>query len=69
MFEIKFNTEFHRWEVYSDHSVVRAGERQPVFVSAQLREAQGYVINCGGVIECNTQLLHCCSSWGTKSSA
>ena len=51
MFEIKFNTEFHRWEVYSDSSVVRAGERQPVFVSAQLREAQGYVINCGGVIE------------------
>ena len=51
MYDIKFNTEFHRWEVYSDSSLVRAGERQPVFVSAQLREAQGYVINCGGVIE------------------
>ena len=51
MFEIKYNTEFHRWEVYSDHSVVRAGERQPVFVSAKLREAHGYVINCGGLIE------------------
>lgn len=35
MFEIKYNTEFHRWEVYSDHSVVRAGERQPVFVGSE----------------------------------
>ena len=51
VYEVKYNTEFHSWEVYSDHSVVRAGVRQPVFVSAQLREAQGYVINCGGVIE------------------
>lgn len=50
MYEIKFNTEFHRWEVYSDHSVIRSGERQPAFVSEHLIMAQLYVINCGGVI-------------------
>lgn len=50
MFEIKFNTEFHRWEVYSDHAVIRAGERQPSFVSATYCEAQAYVFRCGGVI-------------------
>lgn len=51
MFEIKFNTEFHRWEVYRmGRAVVRGGEIQPVFVSALLKAAQGYVINAGGVI-------------------
>ena len=36
MFEIKFNTEFHRWEVYREgRSVIRGGEVQPVFVGSE----------------------------------
>ncbi len=50
MFELKFNTEFHRWEVYSDTSVIRNGERQPVFVSAYWRCAVDYVLASGGII-------------------
>ena len=34
MFEIKFNTEFHRWEVYRENGVIRGGEVQPVFVGS-----------------------------------
>ena len=52
MYEIYFNTEFHRWEVYRrGRMVIRGRELQPVFVSADLTAAQGYVINCGGVVE------------------
>ena len=33
MYEVKFNTEFHRWEVYREgRNVIRGGEVQPVFV-------------------------------------
>ena len=34
MFEIKFNTEFHRWEVYRENGVIGNGEVQPVFVGS-----------------------------------
>ncbi len=33
--EIVFNNEFMRWEVFSDKSVIRNGERQPVYVSSE----------------------------------
>ena len=31
--EIKFNTDFPRWEVYGENPVIRNGEPQPEFVS------------------------------------
>jgi len=46
VYEVKYNTEFHRWEVYSDHSVVRAGERQPVFVSELWQRCMDYTAAC-----------------------
>ena len=36
VFEIKYNTEFHRWEVYrAGRNVIRGGEVQPVFVGTE----------------------------------
>ena len=35
MIEILYNEAFKRWEVYTDNSVIRAGERQPVFVGSE----------------------------------
>ena len=32
-YEIKFNPELDRYEVFSPNSVIRNGEKQPVFVS------------------------------------
>lgn len=32
MIEILYNEAFKRWEVFTGKSVIRAGERQPVFV-------------------------------------
>jgi hypothetical protein len=40
--EIKYNTQMHRWEVFSPKSVTRAGEKQPVFVSAKLEACAEY---------------------------
>ena len=40
--EIKYNTEFTRWEVYSENPVIRAGEPQPVFVAAELEKCITY---------------------------
>lgn len=35
MFEIKFNTEFHRWEVFREgRLIIRGREFQPVFVGS-----------------------------------
>lgn len=50
MFEVKFNTEMHRWEVYSPSAVTRAGEKQPSFVAASYFDACAYVFRCGGMI-------------------
>lgn len=41
--EIKFNTFYGRWEVFSNKSVIRNGELQPVFVSQSKRECELYV--------------------------
>lgn len=40
--EIKYNTEFHRWEVFNDHPVIRAGEPQPCYVSAEREKCEAY---------------------------
>ena len=35
MYEVKYNTEFSRWEVYREgRNVIRGGEVQPVFVGS-----------------------------------
>lgn len=39
----KFNTEFHRWEVYGPTSVIRAGERQPLFTAKTEQECIEYI--------------------------
>ena len=46
MFSIKYNTEFHRWEVYRENGVIRGGEVQPVFVSARGQDCVHYVKAC-----------------------
>lgn len=44
MYEVKFNTEFHRWEVYrTGRMVIRGGEFQPVFVNADLDACEAFV--------------------------
>lgn len=40
--EIIFNNEFMRWEVYSEKSVIRNKEKQPVFVSPLKIECEIY---------------------------
>lgn len=40
--EIVYNTEFSRWEVYSPNAVIRNGERQPDFVSADYEKCITY---------------------------
>ena len=48
MYEIVFNSIFHRWEVFHTiRSRIRAGERQPVFVADSLIEAAEYIRMCG----------------------
>lgn len=39
----KYNTDFHRWEVYGPTSVIRAGEPQPLFVSKYERPCMEYI--------------------------
>lgn len=41
--EIKYNTDFKRWEVYNDNPVIRAGEPQPCFVSASHVRCEKYI--------------------------
>lgn len=41
--EIKYNTFFHSWEVYRENPVIRAGEPQPSFVSAEREKCEAYV--------------------------
>lgn len=45
--DIKFNPEFHRYEVYGQKSVVRAGEEQPVFVTGEYEKAAEYLALAG----------------------
>ncbi len=40
--KILYNPQMRRWEVYSSRSVTRAGELQPVFVSASLEACEKY---------------------------
>lgn len=40
--EIIFNPEFHRWEVYGENPVIRAGEPQPDFVSSDYQKCITY---------------------------
>ncbi len=40
--DLKFNTEMHRFELFTEDSVVRAGELQPVFVSQSFDECVAY---------------------------
>lgn len=40
--EILYNTEFHRWEVYGETTVIRAGEPQPRYVSAERDKCEAY---------------------------
>lgn len=46
--EIKFNTEFSRWEVYGPNAVTRAGEKQPSFVSASYEKCEAYITRVEG---------------------
>lgn len=41
--EIKYNTQLKRWEVYGENSVIRAGERQPLFVAARWVDCSEFV--------------------------
>ena len=43
--DIKYNTEFQRWEVYTPDSVIRNRERQPEFVSESFEKACIYAEN------------------------
>lgn len=40
--KILYNPQMRRWEVYSSRSVTRAGELQPVFVSASYDACEKY---------------------------
>ena len=47
MYEVRYNTEFHRWEVYREgRNVIRGGEVQPVFVSECGQDCVHYVKAC-----------------------
>jgi len=41
--DIKFNTEFQRWEVYSPDCAIRNKEPQPEFVTSSFEKACIYV--------------------------
>ena len=40
--EIRFNTDFPRWEVYGEDPVIRNGEPQPEFVSESYEKCRIY---------------------------
>ena len=42
----KYNTEFHRWEVYRRNSTPIRGEVQPVFVAKTERMCMEYIQRC-----------------------
>ena len=47
MYEIVFNSIFHRWEVFHTiRSQIRAGERQPLFVSVLWQRCMDYTAAC-----------------------
>lgn len=41
--ELVYNHIFNRWEVFGEKSVVRNGEKQPVFVCADADKAYEYM--------------------------
>lgn len=41
--ELVYNHIFNRWEVFSEKSVIRNGEKQPVFVSESADKAFEYI--------------------------
>ena len=41
--DIKYNTEYGRWEVYGAHGVIRGGEVQPCFVSESEEDCAMYI--------------------------
>lgn len=41
--ELVYNHIFNRWEVFSEKSVIRNGEKQPVFVSVDANKAYEYI--------------------------
>lgn len=44
---LTYNSEFKRWEVYGEKSVIRNGEKQPLFVSTDPAEALRYMVAVG----------------------
>jgi len=46
MYEVRYNTEFHRWEVYRENGVIRNGEVQPSFVSVLWQDCMNYTAAC-----------------------
>lgn len=42
----KYNTEFHRWEVYRRNSTPIRGEVQPVFIARAERKCLEYIRRC-----------------------
>jgi hypothetical protein len=45
---IFYNTDFGRWEYYSNNPVIRAGEPQPGFVSADYEKCVAYKMKVEG---------------------
>lgn len=45
--EIKYNTEFKRWEVYKDNPIIRNKEPQPCFVSTDHEACILYIMRMG----------------------
>lgn len=45
---IYYNTEFGRWEYYSENPVIRAGEPQPEYVSADYEKCLTYKMTVEG---------------------
>ena len=45
--EVKYNTEFKRWEVYSDKPIIRNKNPQPSFVSQDHEACRLYIMRMG----------------------
>jgi hypothetical protein len=41
--DIRYNTEYGRWEVYGENCVIRGGEEQPCFVSESEENCAMYI--------------------------
>lgn len=40
---LRYNPDFPRWEVYPEKQLIRGGEEQPVFVSADMLKCAVYM--------------------------